>query len=126
MSTGALRMSLAGESDNLDEEGGKFRDLTSFTGSALFERTFDEGMSLVEETARYLDGRGREESRDLQRKAAVLYAGARMRGTAARPRAAARLPPGEPPRDGGDMRAEDAAGDRYRLGSKEICFGGSA
>ena len=37
-----------------------FRDLTlqKFTGSALFERTFDEGMSLVEETARYLDGRG--------------------------------------------------------------------
>jgi hypothetical protein len=37
------------------------RDLTlqTFTGSALFERTFDEGMSLVEETARYLDGRGR-------------------------------------------------------------------
>ena len=34
----------------------------SFAGSALFERTFDEGMALVEETARYLDGRGREES----------------------------------------------------------------
>ena len=39
--------------------------LQSFTGSALFERTFTEGMSLVEETARYLDGRGRQESRDL-------------------------------------------------------------
>ena len=32
--------------------------LQTFTGSALFERTFDEGMSLVEETARYLDGQG--------------------------------------------------------------------
>ena len=33
----------------------------SFTGSALFDTTFDEGMALVEETARYLDGTGREE-----------------------------------------------------------------
>ena len=29
-----------------------------FVGSALFDSTFDEGMALVEETARYLDGRG--------------------------------------------------------------------
>jgi hypothetical protein len=35
----------------------------SFTGSQLFVRTFDEGMALVEETARYLDGPGREEAR---------------------------------------------------------------
>ena len=55
--------------------------LQTFTGSALFERTFDEGMALVEETARYLDGRGREESRDLPRKAAMLYAGESMRVT---------------------------------------------
>ena len=50
------------------------RDLTlqSFTGSALFQRTFDEGMSLVEETARYLDGPGREEQRHLPRKIAML------------------------------------------------------
>ena len=34
--------------------------LNSFRASALFERTFDEGMSLVEECARYLDGRGRQ------------------------------------------------------------------
>ena len=46
-------------------------DLTqmSFTGSALFRRTFDEGMALVEETARYLDGTGREDARALPRKA---------------------------------------------------------
>ena len=40
----------------------------SFTGSALFIRTFDEGMALVEETARYLDGPGRDEARALSRK----------------------------------------------------------
>ena len=43
----------------------------SFTGSTLFEKTFDEGMALVEETARYLDGSGREESRGLPRKSDV-------------------------------------------------------
>ena len=56
-------------------------DAQNFTGSALFERTFDEGMSLVEETANYLDGKGREESRDLPRKIAMLYAGESMRVT---------------------------------------------
>ena len=47
----------------------------AFADSAMFERTFDEGMALVEETARYLDGVGREEARFLPRKAAMLYAG---------------------------------------------------
>ena len=42
---------------------------SAFTGSALFDKTFDEGMALVEETARYLDGKGREEARSLPRKA---------------------------------------------------------
>ena len=39
----------------------------SFSGSALFRRTFDEGMALVEETARYLDGPGRADARTLSR-----------------------------------------------------------
>ena len=43
-----------------------------FIGSALFEKTFEEGMSLVEVTAKYLDGPGREESRDMPRKIAML------------------------------------------------------
>ncbi len=47
----------------------------SFIGSVLFRRTFDEGMALVEETARYLDGPGRDEARALSRKGAILYAG---------------------------------------------------
>src|SRR3984885_15346859 len=102
-----------------------FRDLTlqKFTASALFERTFDEGMSLVEETARYLDGRGREESRDLPRKAAVLYAGESMRVTTRLMQAASWLLIQRAVHDG-EMRAEDAARERYRLGSKEICLGG--
>lgn len=46
-----------------DDEGVRDLTLQTFTGSALFERTFDEGMALVEETARYLDGRGRQIAR---------------------------------------------------------------
>jgi len=34
-------------------------DHDRFTDSAMFDKTFDEGMALVEETARYLDGKGR-------------------------------------------------------------------
>jgi regulator of CtrA degradation len=95
----------------------------SFVDSALFERTFDEGMSLVEETARYLDGRGREESRALSRNAALLYAGESMRVTTRLMQAASWLLIQRAVREG-EICAEDAASERYRLGSKEICFGG--
>ena len=97
----------------------------SFTGSALFERTFDEGMALVEETARYLDGKGREESRDLPRKTAMLYAGESMRVTTRLMQAASWLLVQRAVHDG-DMEADAALSDRYRLGSKEICLGRGA
>jgi regulator of CtrA degradation len=105
----------------------KLRDMTlqSFTGSALFQRTFDEGMSLVEETARYLDGPGREEQRHLPRKVAMLYAGESMRVTTRLMQAASWLLVQRAVQEG-DMNVEDASNDRYRLGSKEICFGGGA
>src|ERR1700761_5347258 len=97
----------------------------AFTGSALFEKTFDEGMALVEETARYLDGEGRAASRDLPRKAAMLYAGESMRVTTRLMQAASWLLVQRAVHDG-DMEAEAASSDRYRLGSKEICLGKSA
>lgn len=95
----------------------------SFMDAALFDRTFDEGMSLVEETARYLDGPGREESRVLPRSAALLYAGESMRVTTRLMQAASWLLIQRAVREG-EMCPEAAAGERYRLGSKEICFGG--
>ena len=109
-----------GEDDGL-------RDLTpqTFIGSALFEKTFEEGMALVEETARYLDGRGRAESKDLPRKIAMLYAGESMRVTTRLMQAASWLLVQRAVHDG-DMDAKDAAGERYRLGSKEICLGGGS
>ena len=53
----------------------------TFVGSEGFRDLFREGMALVEETAAYLDGPGRDESRDLGRKAALTYASESMRLT---------------------------------------------
>jgi regulator of CtrA degradation len=108
-----------------DDESLHDMTLQSFIGSALFERTFDEGMALVEETARYLDGRGRVESRDLPRKAAMLYAGESMRVTTRLMQAASWLLVQRAVHEG-DMEAEAASSERYRLGSKELCLGVSA
>lgn len=96
--------------------------LQSFAGSALFERTFDEGMTMVEECARYLDGRGRDESRALPRKAALVYAGESMRVTTRLMQAASWLLIQRAVQEG-DMTPDDAASDRYRLGAREICMG---
>ena len=55
--------------------------VADFAASALFERTFQEGMALVEQTAAYLDGEGRRESKRLGRSTALAYAGESMRLT---------------------------------------------
>src|SRR6201985_1501668 len=52
-----------------------------FPPSDIFDRTFQEGMALVEETAAYLDGAGRQDSKLLSRSAALAYAGESMRLT---------------------------------------------
>jgi regulator of CtrA degradation len=53
----------------------------SFVSSEQFSGLFREGMGLVEETATYLDGKGREDSRRLPRQAALGYATESMRLT---------------------------------------------
>lgn len=50
-------------------------------GSDAFKAMFREGMSLVEETATYLDGAGRNESQRLSRAGALAYATESMRLT---------------------------------------------
>ena len=103
-----------------DDMGGM--SLQKFAESALFERTFDEGMSLVEECARYLDGKGRDESHALARKAALVYAGESMRVTTRLMQAASWLLIQRAVQEG-DMTSADAASERYRLGAREICLG---
>lgn len=49
--------------------------------SGGFESLYQEGMSLIEEVAAYLDGPGRNESRDLPREAGFVYATESMRLT---------------------------------------------
>ena len=49
--------------------------------SQAFAGLFKEGMALVEETASYLDGAGRQESKKLERSAALAYATESMRLT---------------------------------------------
>src|SRR5882672_1815806 len=50
-------------------------------GSQAFADLFRDGMALVEETAAYLDGPGRQESKKLERAAALAYATESMRLT---------------------------------------------
>jgi regulator of CtrA degradation len=49
--------------------------------SQTFAALFREGMGLVEETAAYLDGAGRQQSKTLERTAALVYATESMRLT---------------------------------------------
>ena len=54
---------------------------TRLASSGSFKALFRDGMALVEETAAYLDGEGREEAKGLPRSAALAYASESMRLT---------------------------------------------
>jgi len=89
-----------------------------FAKSELFERTFQDGMELVEDAASYLDGSGRQESKLLSRNAALVYAGESMRLTTRLMKLASWLLVQRAVREG-DMQAIDACDPRYRLGEDE-------
>jgi regulator of CtrA degradation len=97
--------------------------IQDFARSELFERTFQEGMDLVEETASYLDGAGRQESKLLSRNAALAYASESMRLTTRLMQVASWLLVQRAVREG-DMAADAACEDRYRLAAEEVCRGG--
>src|SRR5476651_1553673 len=88
-----------------------------FASSALFERTFQEGMDLVEETATYLDGSGRQDSKLLSRAAALAYASESMRLTTRLMRIASWLLVQRAVREG-DMEPSLACDARYRLAAE--------
>src|ERR1700741_3038919 len=94
-----------------------------FARSELFERTFQEGMDLVEETAAYLDGVGRQESKMLSRNAALAYASESMRLTTRLMQVASWLLVQRAVREG-DMAPTAACEDRYRLNAEDVCRGG--
>lgn len=62
-----------------DSEPVLFRE--KLANSQAFSNLFKDGMALVEETAAYLDGPGRKESKQLSRAAALVYATESMRLT---------------------------------------------
>lgn len=95
---------------------GEIRD---FARSELFERTFREGMELVEETAAYLDGDGRRDSRLLSRAAALAYAADSMKLTTRLMQVASWLLVQRAVREG-DMTPEAACDARYRLSKRRI------
>jgi len=97
--------------------------IQDFARSELFERTFQEGMELVEETATYLDGAGRQESKLLSRNAALSYASESMRLTTRLMQVASWLLVQRAVREG-DMEPEAACEDRYRLAAEEVGRGG--
>ncbi|NWG72575.1 MAG: DUF1465 family protein [Parvularculaceae bacterium] len=95
---------------------------SGFVQSELFARTFREGMTLVEEAANYLDGAGREASRNLSRSAALVYAGSSMRLTTQLMQIASWLLVMRAVREG-DMTVDEAGEEKYRLKPKEPQFG---
>jgi len=94
----------------------------TFAGSELFRRTFEEGMAMVEETATYLDGKGRAESKLLPSKAALTYAGESMRLTTRLMQVASWLLVQRAVSEG-EMSPTEAQNEKYRLGAREICRG---
>lgn len=55
--------------------------MARFAASDQFNKVFQEGMGLVEETANYLDGPGRQDARGLDRHGSIAYATESMRLT---------------------------------------------
>jgi regulator of CtrA degradation len=94
--------------------------IQDFARSELFQRTFQEGMDLVEETAGYLDGAGRQASKLLSRNAALAYAAESMRLTTRLMQVASWLLVQRAVREG-DMPPAAACEDRYRLAGEEVC-----
>jgi len=94
--------------------------IQDFARSELFQRTFQEGMDLVEETAGYLDGAGRQASKLLSRNAALAYAAESMRLTTRLMQVASWLLVQRAVREG-DMPPDAACEERYRLAGEDVC-----
>jgi len=92
-------------------------EVLDFARSELFERTFQEGMDLVEEAAAWLDGDGRREARLLSRSTALAYAAESMKLTTRLMQVASWLLVQRAVREG-DMTPVSACDARYRLAER--------
>lgn len=91
--------------------------VVDFARSEVFERTYREGMALVEETAAYLDGQGRAEARALPRLSALAYAGETMRVSTRLMQVASWLMVQRAVRDG-ELTPLEARKEKYRLSDR--------
>ena len=87
--------------------------------SQVFSTLFKDGMKLVEETAAYLDGEGRRDSKMLSRAAALAYAGESMKLTTRLMQIASWLLVQRAVRED-DMSADAACEPRYRLADRKV------
>ena len=87
-----------------------------FVGSEMFEKLFAEGMALVEETAAYLDGPGRDDSKALDRAGALSYATESMKLTTRLMQAASWLLAQRAVAEG-EMKPDEVRNEKYRLGT---------
>jgi regulator of CtrA degradation len=104
------------------DDGGLVDFLARFTGSEQFEKVFREGMGLVEETADYLDGRGRNDARGLDRHGAIAYATESMRLTTRLMQLASWLLL-QRALSSGEIAPEDAHKEKHRISLAEIGAG---
>lgn len=98
--------------------------ISAFVRSDVFEKLFSDGMDLVEETAFYLDGEGRQDSKRLDKSLALSYASESMRLTTRLMQTASWLLVQRAVKEG-EMSARDARDPKYRIGAKAICAASS-
>ncbi|MEE2525602.1 DUF1465 family protein [Hyphobacterium sp. HN65] len=88
--------------------------VSEFAGSEHFARLFRDGMDMVEETASYLDGPGREDAKAMGRAGALAYAAESMKLTTRLMQAASWLLAQRQVAEG-DLSPDQLVNGQYRL-----------
>ncbi len=104
-------ISAANDDDTMTFRAGAAAD---FARSEVFARLFKDGMGLVEDTAAYLDGPGRAESKLLSRTAALAYVSESMKLTTRLMQVASWLLVQRAVKEG-DMTVKEAQEPKFRL-----------
>ncbi|WP_420430858.1 DUF1465 family protein [Hyphobacterium sp.] len=100
--------------DSSFQSGNPAERVAEFAGSEHFARLFRDGMDMVEETASYLDGPGREDAKAMGRAGALAYAAESMKLTTRLMQAASWLLAQRQVAEG-DLSAEQLVTGQYRL-----------
>src|SRR5262245_19865884 len=118
----SIYMKAPGDNSGNDRSEGLVDFLARFAASEQFAGIFKEGMGLVEETANYLDGPGRQDARLLDRTGAIAYATESMRLTTRLMQLASWLLL-QRAVSAGELSLEDASKEKHRINLAEIGAG---